>query len=215
MLQDLVPPYVATACRTGDSYPVSRLPAEDALVAGAVASRRQEFTTARYCARQALKTLGVNPMPILRGPHGEPARPTGVVGSITHCPGFRAAAVALASKARAIGIDAERHAPLPQDVRGLVLRPEEERRAASAPGGICWDLLVFAAKECVYKAWSPLTGAWLDHADATVSWDAGEWSFRAELLGQPRLVRSLRLEVLHGRFAVRNGLLLAAITVPP
>src|SRR5580692_11762523 len=81
MLQDLVPPYVATACRTGDSYPVSRLPAEDALVAGAVASRRQEFTTARYCARQALKTLGVNPMPILRGPHGEPAWPTGVVGS--------------------------------------------------------------------------------------------------------------------------------------
>ncbi len=215
MLQDLVPPHVATACRTGDGSAVSRFPAEAALIAGAVASRRREFTTARCCARQALATLGVGPAPILRRPHGEPAWPAGVVGSITHCRGFRAAAVALASKARAIGIDAEPHAPLPQDVRGLVLRPEEERRAASTPGGICWDLLVFAAKECVYKAWFPLAGAWLDHADAAVSWDAREWSFCAELLGQPGLARSLRLEVLHGRFAVRNGLLLAAITVPP
>jgi enterobactin synthetase component D / holo-[acyl-carrier protein] synthase len=215
MLQDLVPAHVATSCHTGDGSPVSRFSAEAALIGGALPSRRLEFITARCCARQALAALGVGPEPILRGSHGEPAWPDGVVGSITHCRGFRAAAVALTANARAIGIDAEPHAPLPEDVRSLVPRPEEERRAASTPGGVCWDLLVFVAKECVYKAWFPLAGAWLDHADAAVSWNAGEGTFCAELVGQIGLARSLGLEAVNGRFAVRNNLLLAAVTVPP
>ena len=215
MLQDLVPSYVTTSYHTSDGSPVSQFSAEATLVARAAPSRRLEFITARCCARQALAKLGVGPTPILRGSHGEPEWPDGVVGSITHCRGFRAAAVALTDKARAIGIDAEPHAPLPEEVRGLVLRPEEERRVASAPGGVCWDLLVFVAKECVYKAWFPLAGTWLDHADATVSWNASERTFCAEFVGQTGLARSLGLGPLNGRFAVRNKLLLAAVTVPP
>jgi 4'-phosphopantetheinyl transferase EntD len=215
MLEDLVPTHVVTVCHTGDDCPASPFSAEAALIARAAPSRRLEFITGRCCAHQALAKLGLGPAPILRGSRGEPAWPDGVVGSITHCRGLRAAAVALTANARAIGIDAEPHAPLPDNVRSLVLRPEEERRAASAPSGICWDLLVFVAKECVYKAWFPLVGTWLDHADTTVSWNAGEGTFCTELVNQIGLARSFGLGALRGRFAVRNKLLLAAVAVPP
>ena len=215
MLEDLLPLHVAIAWDTGDDSIAGLYPAEAAIIGDAVASRRLEFTTARNCARQALVRLGVEPVSILRGPKGEPKWPTGVVGSITHCQGFRGAAVALESRVRAIGIDAEPHTSLPQEVRDLVLRPEEKRRAASNSGEVRWDLLVFVAKECVYKAWFPIAGTWLDHAHASVSWDPRKCTFRAELLGQTELARKVGLEVLHGRFTVRNGLLLAAIIVPP
>jgi hypothetical protein len=48
-----------------------------------------------------------------------------------------------------------------------------------------------------------------------VSWNAEEGTFCAELVGQIGLARSLGLEAVNGRFAVRNNLLLAAVTVPP
>ncbi|WP_442812969.1 hypothetical protein OG930_28490 [Streptomyces sp. NBC_01799] len=45
--------------------------------------------------------------PIPPSPFGAPVRPPGVVGSITHCTGYRAAAVALRARVLSVGIDAE------------------------------------------------------------------------------------------------------------
>ena len=71
-------------------------PAEEVLVAKAVESRRHEFATARNCAHRALALLGEAPAPIVRRERGAPQWPAGIVGSITHCAGYRAAAVARA-----------------------------------------------------------------------------------------------------------------------
>src|SRR5882672_7976907 len=109
MIERLLPPEVIVVSRRDDDPHAAPLPEEEALIDGAVAPRRSEFATTRSCARQALHRLGVPEGPILRGPKREPLWPPGIVGSLTHCTGYRAAAVARASDVLAIGIDAEPH----------------------------------------------------------------------------------------------------------
>ncbi|HEY3692789.1 MAG TPA: hypothetical protein VGL46_21300 [Pseudonocardiaceae bacterium] len=48
------------------------------------------------------------------GERRKPVWPPGVVGSLTHCTGYRAAAVAHRRGVLTVGIDAEPHEPLPQ-----------------------------------------------------------------------------------------------------
>jgi enterobactin synthetase component D / holo-[acyl-carrier protein] synthase len=66
-------------------------------------------------AAVAAESFGALPAPILPGPAGEPGWPPGVTGSITHCPGYRACAVARTEDLAAIGIDAEPDEELPRN----------------------------------------------------------------------------------------------------
>jgi 4'-phosphopantetheinyl transferase EntD len=181
---------------------------EAAAVAGAGAERRREFGTVRWCARKALRQLGVPAVPILPDGDRAPRWPVGVVGSLTHCAGYRAAVVARSGELRGVGIDAEPHAALPADVLDLVLRADERARLltlAEADPGRHWDRIVFCAKEAVYKAWFPLTGRWLDFEDVSVTVNL-DGTFGARLLGTvPR--------DLDGRWKVDRGLILAATSL--
>src|SRR5918999_3630084 len=181
---------------------------EAAAVAGAEAERRREFGTVRWCARKALRQLGVPAAPILPDGNRAPRWPIGVVGSMTHCAGYRAAVVAGSGELRGVGIDAEPHAALPADVLDFVLRDEERTRLltlAGADPGWHWDRVVFCAKEAVYKAWFPLTGRWLDFEDVSITVHP-DGTFEARLLGAgPR--------DLEGRWKVDRGLILAAISL--
>ncbi|MEV5463347.1 hypothetical protein AB0L17_35085 [Streptomyces cellulosae] len=103
MIEKLLPPLVAVAESFGDPAHAPLLGAESGIVAGAVGKRRREFATVRWCARRALTDLGIAPVPILTGEGGAPAWPDGVVGSMTHCDGYRAAAVAHAGEVRGVG----------------------------------------------------------------------------------------------------------------
>src|SRR5689334_11846907 len=117
MLAGILPKDVASAevfggqCDDGELFPE-----EAALVAGAAAKRRRESTGARVGARLALARAGVQPAPIMPSPSGAPLWPSGIVGSITHCDGYRAAAIGRADAFAAIGIDAEPHETLPGGV---------------------------------------------------------------------------------------------------
>nr|WP_245876911.1 4'-phosphopantetheinyl transferase superfamily protein [Streptomyces uncialis] len=171
LLAGLLPPQVISAEAYTDPPGVFLYPEEEAVITRAVDKRRREFTTGRYCARQALTALGVTPGPLPRGERGAPVWPAGVVGSLTHCDGYRAAAVAHRSEVTSLGVDAEPHARLPDDVLGGVTLPAErdalavlERRHPR----LHWDRLLFSAKESVYKTWFPLTGAWLGFEEAEV-----------------------------------------------
>ncbi len=70
-----MPDKLAAAEMYDDPPGLTALPEEAALVARAVAKRRNEFTTVRYCARQALGELGVGPVPILKGTRASRAGP--------------------------------------------------------------------------------------------------------------------------------------------
>jgi 4'-phosphopantetheinyl transferase EntD len=215
VIASLLPPGVACA-ELFDDPPaeIAGFPAELAAVARAVDKRRREFLTVRHCARQALATLGVAPVPILPGDRGAPRWPAGVIGSMTHCDGYRGAAVARVGVVRSIGIDAEPHEPLPDGVADLVVRPEEAalvETLARADGGICWDRLLFSVKESVYKAWYPLARRWLDFAEASVTLEP-QGRFQVRLLVEPPTVEGARLDGFTGRWLVRDGLVVTAIT---
>jgi enterobactin synthetase component D / holo-[acyl-carrier protein] synthase len=185
---------------------------EEALLTKAVDKRRREFTTVRRCARRALARMGVEPAPLLPGLRGAPGWPDGVVGSMTHCAGYRGAAVASAAHIRTIGIDAEPAQPLPDGVLGTVASEVERKRlsalAVDRPD-VPWDRLLFSAKESVYKAWFPLTLRWLDFAEADIEFDPAAGTFAARLLVEDR-----PLDGFVGRWLVAEGIALTAITVP-
>ncbi|WP_129766298.1 4'-phosphopantetheinyl transferase superfamily protein [Streptomyces sp. L-9-10] len=171
MIEEILPPGVRSAEAFDDLAPAPLFPEEAALMAGRRRRRRAQFATARACARRALAELGLAPGPLLPGAGGAPQWPDGVVGSITHCDGYRAAVAARATDVAALGIDAEPAGPLPRGVLGLIASTTEraalDRLAAERPG-VCWDRLLFSAKEAVYKAWFPATERWLGFAEAEV-----------------------------------------------
>ena len=219
MIGDLLPAAVAAVEKLDDPPHVMLFPEEEAVIARAADKRRREFTTVRFCARAALAVLGLPPVPIVPGPRGAPGWPDGVVGSMTHCAGYRAAALAHARDIATLGIDAEVHEALPAGVLDLVSLPAERarlRQLAAEEPGVCWDRLLFSAKEAVYKAWYPLTRAWLDFAEADVVLErSGE--FTATLLVPAPFAGSAGFTDFAGftgRWLVRDGLMLTAIAVP-
>ncbi|MET9936254.1 4'-phosphopantetheinyl transferase superfamily protein [Streptomyces sp. NPDC006324] len=149
--------------------------------------------------------------------------------------------MAPAARFLALGIDAEPHAPLPPGVCGAVAfgpEPARLRALTARRPDVAWDRLLFSAKESVYKAWSGYGGAWLGFEDVEVAWEAAPdeapppeartddpaatGRFRARLLVPPPEPASPEAppgpcpfpSLLHGRWLVRDGLLLTAVAVP-
>lgn len=217
VIELLLPAGVASAEAFTDPPEAAPLPEEAAFVANAVDKRRREFVTARWCARRALVDLGLAPAPILPGPHGAPRWPDSVIGSITHCAGYRAAALAHAGDLPLLGIDAEPDEPLPTGVLdsiALVSERNRVHRMARSHPGTHWDRLLFSAKETVYKGWFPMAGERLGFEDADIRFDVSgtaSGTFTARILAGASTTGSLPRHVL-GRWAAKNGLLVTAGT---
>jgi 4'-phosphopantetheinyl transferase EntD len=107
MLERLFPEDVWTVVADEDAWRGPLLPEEERDLGSVGEGRRRDFRAGRACARQALTRLGLAPAPLLRRPDRSPAWPSGAVGSISHCPGFCAAAVASAARYGALGLDVE------------------------------------------------------------------------------------------------------------
>jgi 4'-phosphopantetheinyl transferase EntD len=216
VLERILPPSVVVRV-AGADHDAPLHPEEEALVERAVAKRRREFRAGRACARAALADLGLPPQPILSGPKGEPLWPAGIVGSITHCDGYAACALADSADLRSLGVDAEPDLPLPDGILADIALPEERTQLANltsqAPGPH-WDRLLFCVKEAVYKAWFPLAERWLGFEDALVTIDPTTHTFTARLLVPGPLVEGQQLRRLQGRLLAADGFLLVAIAVP-
>ena len=168
LVPDLASMGVPAAARVGRPDPAAASPyaVEEAAVARAVPARRAEFLTARALARAALSDLGVAPTGIAARADRAPAWPPGIVGAITHTRGLCAvvvAAVAGGGSGIGVGIDAERDVVLDDAVIDRVLTSGEQdslgaRRRADA-------VVVFSAKEALFKALHPATGVWLEPID--------------------------------------------------
>ncbi|MFE3636625.1 4'-phosphopantetheinyl transferase [Streptomyces sp. NPDC059168] len=188
---------------------------EEAAVAGAVPARRREFTTVRHCARAALGDLGIPAFPLPPGAQRAPRWPAGVVGSMTHCAGYRAAAVARTSRVHSVGIDAERDEPLPEGVLEMIGLPEEramvDRLAARQPA-TSWDRLLFSCKEAVYKVFFPLARRMIGF-DAVRVDIGGGGRFGARFLVPPPTAAGRAVHRVTGRWLGRDGLLLTAVAL--
>lgn len=234
MIEAILPAGTAAAEAFEDPPEARLFPEEAASVARAADSRRREFTTARHCARQALSALGLPPVPVLSGPFGAPCWPAGVVGSITHCAGYRSCALARSRDIASLGIDAEPDAPVPPDAQEVIALPSEADQLwqlGAARPRVNWARLLFSAKEAVYKAWFPLGGRTLSFEHATVTFDVPAWeapaldtrafaaagavatgSFSARVHAPAEQGRAPAL--LHGRWLSARGLLLTSVVIP-
>jgi 4'-phosphopantetheinyl transferase EntD len=217
MLEQILPTEVAMVEAFTDVPEARLFPEEEAVIARAVSKRRREFATVRVCARTALARLGEPPAPILPGLRGAPQWPRGVAGSMTHCEGYRAAAVARITDIATLGLDAEPNEPLPDGILDVIALDRERAQVAgllaSDPGAVCWDRLLFCAKESVYKAWFPLTQRWLDFAEADIVIDALAGTFTARLLVPGPSLAGVPLTKFSGRWLADRGLVVTAIAV--
>ncbi|MGW8329055.1 4'-phosphopantetheinyl transferase family protein [Streptomyces sp. NPDC055897] len=222
MIETLLPhPAIAVADHFGDTESpdgAGLFPEERALVAAVGVGRRREFTTVRHCARAALKALGLPPAPLLPDTWGAPRWPPGIVGSMTHCRGYRAAAAARRADFRTLGIDAEPNGPLREGVLSTVaLRTERHRHTAlhHLDPSIHWDRLLFCAKEATFKAWFPegvRRGGVRPNSfhDIEVTLGGTERTFRAVVLpGRPEAT------TFEGRWLATPEFLLTAVSAPP
>jgi 4'-phosphopantetheinyl transferase EntD len=217
MIKSILPDFVVAADVFADPPDPTLFPEEEMAISRADEKRRKEFSTARMCAHDALRKLGMRPSPVLPGLRGEPQWPSGVVGSITHCAGYRGVVLGVTSKVTTIGIDSEPNEPLLQGVLDAISLPEEReslRKLAGRHPRVHWDRLLFSAKESVYKAWFPLTKRWLDFEDVMINIDPEHGGFSAWLRVTGPRVRGQRITAFSGRWVADAGLILTAIVVP-
>jgi enterobactin synthetase component D len=142
-------------------------------IARSVLKRQAEFFYGRVAARLALAQFGVDGADVAIGESREPVWPAGYVGSITHCQGFAAAAVAQRRSVCGIGIDIERVAGPDELValRDLVVHDDELAPLELAASRISTEILVtvvFSAKESLYKAAFASVGRFFDFGVARV-----------------------------------------------
>jgi 4'-phosphopantetheinyl transferase EntD len=224
LLSHLLPGGVALAEASGadlERPPPPLLAGEEAgMGTSAIAPRRAAYQWGRALAHRAMADLGWPAAPVLRGSRRQPLWPDGLVGSITHCHGYCAAAVARAGDFAAVGIDAEVVRPLRSGVLRRVTTEEEHEQLLVRPDVERLAVATFGAKEAVYKAWFPLTGRWLGFKDAAV--DLGEppgadreaARFVARLLVPGPVVAGREHSSLEGSYGFDGRLVLAAVTVP-
>lgn len=203
-LATLFPADVAIAvCDLAAADPATLWPAERAAIAGAVPHRLAEFAAGRAAARAALSALGHAPAALPMGPDRAPVWPHGVAGSIAHAAGV---AIAVARHGAPLGVDVEADAPLPPDLWPVITTPAER---AALPEGDTGSLIarVFVGKEALFKAQAP--GARAMFGFDAVSLTLAKTGFDAKFLTKAGAFRTG--DILHGRLAVADGLILAGV----
>lgn len=215
MIASILPTNVACAEQVG-AFSGVLFDEELQSVARAIATRKIEFAAGRACARRALGMLGSPEQAIRSGVGREPLWPEGIVGSITHCTEYCAAAVAHAEEVLSIGIDAEPNATLPAEViQKIGTRSELAMLSRLPQSSICFDRLLFSVKESIYKAWYPLTHEWLGFEEAEVDIDPIHCILAIKVCPKGDFTSEVSRMIFRGRYAAVHGLIMTAVIVEP
>jgi 4'-phosphopantetheinyl transferase EntD len=177
-------------------------PEEQSCVTSAVPKRRAEFSTGRWCARQALQALSISPQAIPMGAFRGPVWPTGISGSITHTGGICVAVVARSAACPGLGIDILETAvalPIVTAAEAILDAPGDDL-AQSMQYAVDSRVLRFSAKESVIKAVSEQMERWVDFTEIGIRFDSS--SFQALVAGYAAPVS--------GRWTLLDGFLLTA-----
>jgi 4'-phosphopantetheinyl transferase EntD len=142
-------------------------PGELGVLKGISAKRRMDFSTGRYCAREALKKMGLSNPEILVGTQNEPVWPSGFTGSISHSEELVGAVAASLTNVRSMGLDIEKTGRVKEGMWHLLFRPEEQEFLNSLkPEELpFYTTLFFSMKESFYKLQYPLTKEFLGFTD--------------------------------------------------
>ncbi len=153
---------------------------------GTASSRNEQHLLGRDTARNALLIAGLmNPPIIGRGEGGEPLWPEGICGSISHTEGAALALVARSADYCSLGVDLE--------LRNRIIRENTHSRIATTNERAwieeCADkvkdrtLLVFTAKEAIYKAIYPLCRKFIGYQEVELRFEEKEVLFECHACG--------------------------------
>ena len=183
--------------------PEELYPVEAEKVRNAIDRRCREFASGRGYARLALERLGIAPCPIPVGVHRQPIWPDGVVGSITHCADYCAAAVGWQKDFASVGIDVEVYGALDPSLAEMIATSRElsfivDRSASDVSAVLS---AVFSIKESVFKCLFPLTGVFLDFHDIEVEFE-DDGTFCAHVITSKFF--DTRHQLVSGRYCCDN-----------
>jgi len=216
MIKNLFPKPVVSVVASDAMWDAALHPAESKQMAKAASKRRREFAAGRACARAALERLGITDAVLLSNPDRTPAWPALVVGSISHCDSYCAAAVALRTDVVSLGLDVESRGRVDCELLPRICN-ERERSAIEALASQAeedWAAIFFSAKEAAYKCYFPITGRFLGFHDVEVRVEPGRRCFEAILLREDApSVHGVRK--FHGRFSADDDRVYTAVTLLP
>jgi 4'-phosphopantetheinyl transferase EntD len=131
-----------------------------------------------------------------------PLWPEGVIGSLSHCGGYCAAAVARKGSIVGLGIDVETVEPLEPGLLSMICTDSEMAWLAESTADARGELakLIFSVKESVFKCVHPPTGVFLDFHDCEIRVDEAPGTFSASLRSS-QLPQAWKGRRLSGRFA--------------
>jgi len=204
--------HVATECIAIADRTAELFADESALIERAAVKRREQFSSGRVAAHRLFARLSGEPLPVLRGEGRAPRWPAGWIGSISHGAQYALAALASLAHVGGVGVDVEARGRLTAKMLRLIMTPGE---VARANGDLDRALVVFSAKESLYKALQPRVGGFIGFHDVEVDVDHSE--FRARYRGQRDLsaaVAACRGYALCGDDAVATLVVLPAEGAP-
>jgi 4'-phosphopantetheinyl transferase EntD len=169
---------------------------EERAITRAITRRRDEFTTGRRLAREALSRLGCGAVSLPPDRDRVPQWPDGFVGTISHSGGLCAALVARTRDFVGIGIDIEETTRIQPGLASRICRPDETNGVTDL------TLLRFVAKEALFKAYFPAMRSFLDLHDVRVSVNPASDRFEAQLM-KPTSPSLHGSRAFAGRFATR------------
>ena len=153
VIRKLFPDSVICDAQPIADYLEKLLPAERDQINDCSDKRKREFSTGRWCARQALAAINITDFAILSGKDREPIWPEEIVGSISHCKDMCGVVIANKSDISSIGFDIENIKELKNDIGRIVCTKEEKNwlnDQTRYPYNILL-LLLFSLKESIYK----------------------------------------------------------------
>ncbi|MDB5122580.1 MAG: putative Phosphopantetheinyl transferase [Mucilaginibacter sp.] len=158
-------------------------PAEKALIQKAAVKRQNDFSTGRYCAREALGRFGISDAEILMGEVKEPLWPKGFVGSISHSKTLAGAIVAKIDDIAAIGLDIETIGGVSRDTWDMLFVANEQAFLNTLDDNeqALFATLIFSFKEAFYKLQYPITKQYLDFKEAELHYADNDFTLRTGL----------------------------------
>lgn len=190
------------------------LPVEAAGLRRAAPQRRHAFAAGRAAVHQAMRALDIDVRPVLIGADRAPVWPDGLTGSISHSTTACLAAVTHTTTARLLGLDVEEDTPLDANLVPIICTRSERAWLSGLPAPLAGQMakLIFSAKECAYKCQygQSRTLFGFDTFEITPDPDTGQ--FEATFVETvPGFAAGTRLA---GRFAIGDGLIVTAMTLP-
>lgn len=184
-------------------------------VQGAVEKRQREYATGRVLARELLARLGIEDFPLVNDADRVPIWPTGIIGSISHCPQACVVVIAPASDAlRSLSVDVEVDEPLEAELWSTIAT-DQETRWIEAQSRSEWGRLMkllFSAKEAIYKCQFPITRRPLEFRDVSLQLDPKAGTYRADIRPESGNMHTTATTIT-GRLRRSEGLILTAASL--